>query len=187
MGGEPVDTLLERLAAGDPAAADQVARAYGPYLRAVARRQLAPAARSGADPDDVVQSVWVQVLEGLRTRGWRFADEARLRAFLARLTRRRSVDHLRRRRRLLRHEGPLPWDDRAAALPAPGPRAEDVLVADELWERLLRLCPPAHREVLRLRREGVRAAEIAARTGLHEGSVRRILGALWRRLARDRG
>jgi RNA polymerase sigma-70 factor (ECF subfamily) len=37
--------------------------------------------------------------------------------------------------------------------------------------------------VLVLRREGLPLAEIAARTGLHEGSVRRILRRLARELA----
>ena len=46
---------------------------------------------------------------------------------------------------------------------------------------MLDLCPPEHHEVLVLRREGLPLVEIAARTGLHEGSVRRIL----RRLARE--
>jgi RNA polymerase sigma-70 factor (ECF subfamily) len=45
------------------------------------------------------------------------------------------------------------------------------------------LCPPAHRELLRLKRQGYALAEIASRTGLHEGSVRRILYELARRLA----
>jgi RNA polymerase sigma-70 factor (ECF subfamily) len=67
-------------------------------------------------------------------------------------------------------------------LPGTGtPRASEVVQADELWETLLRLCPAEHRDVLRLRREGLTMQEVAARTGLHEGSVRRIL----RRLSRD--
>jgi DNA-directed RNA polymerase specialized sigma24 family protein len=47
--------------------------------------------------------------------------------------------------------------------------------AEELWEQMLALCPPAHQNLLRLKRAGVPLAEIAARTGLHPGSVRRIL------------
>ena len=42
---------------------------------------------------------------------------------------------------------------------------------------------PAHREILILKRQGLPLAEIAARTGLHEGSIRRILYDLARRLA----
>jgi len=48
---------------------------------------------------------------------------------------------------------------------------------------MLALCPPAHQELLRLRREGVPLAEIAARTGLHPGSIRRILRDLARKMA----
>jgi RNA polymerase sigma-70 factor (ECF subfamily) len=44
-------------------------------------------------------------------------------------------------------------------------------------------CPPAHREILVLKRQGLLLSEIAARTGLHEGSIRRILYDLARRLA----
>ena len=48
---------------------------------------------------------------------------------------------------------------------------------------MLALCPPAHRNLLLLRREGVPLAEIAARTGLHPGSIRRILRDLARKIA----
>ena len=48
---------------------------------------------------------------------------------------------------------------------------------------MLALCSPAHHELLRLKRQGLRLAEIAARTGLHESSVRRILYDLARRYA----
>jgi RNA polymerase sigma-70 factor (ECF subfamily) len=52
---------------------------------------------------------------------------------------------------------------------------------------MLQLCPPEHRAVLCLRRDGLPLAEIAARTGLHEGSVRRILRRLVRELALEDG
>jgi RNA polymerase sigma-70 factor (ECF subfamily) len=58
-----------------------------------------------------------------------------------------------------------------------------VVQAEELWDTMLDLCPPEHHPVLVLRREGLPLAEIAARTGLHEGSVRRILRRLARELA----
>ncbi len=45
------------------------------------------------------------------------------------------------------------------------------------------LCPPAHRDLLDLKRRGFPLAEIATRTGLHESSVRRILYDLARKLA----
>ena len=80
---------------------------------------------------------------------------------------------------VLANERPLGDDDSLAD----DPPAADMAQADELWEQLLELCPPAHHDLLRLKRQGASLAEIAARTGLHPSSVRRILYDLARRLA----
>ena len=176
---ESLEALLEKMRAGDRVAAEQVFLAYESELRLIVRRRLSARLRAKFDSLDVVQSVWVHLLKGFRGHGWRFADAGHLRAFLTRLTHHRFIDRLRHHRLALDHERPLA-DDVAAADPHPA----DVLQADELWEQLLDLCPPAHREVLCLKREGLLLTEIAARTGLHEGSVRRILKALELRLDR---
>lgn len=187
MSLEPLDALLEKLTSGDDGAAEHVFRSYEPYLRMVVRRQLSPDLRAKFDSLDVVQSVWIHVLKGFREAGWRFADTTHLRAFLVRLTRHRFIDRLRRHRSELERQRPLTDGDVEEHLLADDPQPDDILQADELWEQLLELCPPAHREVLRLKREGALTAEVAARTGLHEGSVRRILSTLSRRLDRRRG
>jgi RNA polymerase sigma-70 factor (ECF subfamily) len=64
------------------------------------------------------------------------------------------------------------------------PQPSELAQADETWQEMLALCPPAHRELLVLKRQGVSLAEIAARTRLHESSVRRILYDLARRWSR---
>ena len=74
----------------------------------------------------------------------------------------------------------------AASLPSSNrPRPSESAAAGELWDRLLALCPPEHHFLLRLRRAGATAHEIAARVGMHEGSVRRVLRELSVRLACD--
>jgi RNA polymerase sigma-70 factor (ECF subfamily) len=185
VSADPLDTLLDKLTSGDPGAAERVFLAYEPYLRMVVRRHLSPGLRAKFDSMDIVQSVWADVLRGFREAGWRFADAAHLRAFLIRLTRHRFIDRLRKHRRAVECEQPLAGGDRA--LPAGDPEPADVVAADELWQLMLDLCPPEHRELLFLKRQGALNSEIAARTGLHEGSVRRILCTLSRRLARRRG
>jgi RNA polymerase sigma factor (sigma-70 family) len=180
---QPLDTLLEKLAAGDAAAAEQVFRAYEPYLRMVVRRHLSPELRAKFDSLDVVQSVWAHMLKDFRQAGWHFANRTHLRAFLVRLTRHRLIDYLRRHRRALEREQPLAKGRLEDHLLSPTPEPWEEVGAAELWEELLGLCPPAHREVLRLKRAGALTAEVAARTGLHESSVRRILYDLARRLA----
>lgn len=185
LSSAPLERLLEMLGAGD-AAAEQMFRTYEPYLRLVVRRQLSPDMRAKFDSLDVVQSVWVHLLKRFREANFRFVDAAHLRAFLIQLTRHRFIDHLRRHQSALRLEQRLTENEGAEAFVDDEPPAADVLAADELWEQLLDLCPPAHQDVLHLKRNGALTAEVAARTGLHEGSVRRILATLSQRLARRR-
>ena len=179
---EHVQALLARLSNGDAQAADEVFRTYEPYLRVVVRRLLPGRLRPKFDSVDVVQSVWVDVVQGLREANWEFKTAAELRAFLVKVTRNRFIDRIRQQRVPLKHQQPLE-DSTSAAAPETQPRPSEVVQARELWERMLALCPPAHRELLELKRQGHSLAEIAVRTGLHESSVRRILYDLARRLA----
>jgi RNA polymerase sigma-70 factor (ECF subfamily) len=182
MSADPLAALLEKLTSGDTAAAEQVFRSYEPYLRMVVRRLLPGKLRAKLDSADIVQSAWVDVLEGFRKAGWRFTDVAHLRAFLVKVTRNRFLERLRQHRRALDREEPLYEAGLGTLLPSHQPRPSQVAQADELWKQMLLLCPPAHRDLLGLKREGLSLAEIAARTGLHEGSVRRILYDLEKRL-----
>jgi RNA polymerase sigma-70 factor (ECF subfamily) len=179
---EPLDLLLERLSRGDVAAAEQVVADYEPYLRMLVRRSLPGPLRAKFDSIDVVQSVWVHVLNALRDGAWAVTDRARLRALLVTVARRRLVSRYRHHRTALEREQPGGAD--LEGLPARRqPRPSEVAQAGELWEKMLALCPPEHHELLRLRRQGLLLSEIADRTGMHEGSVRRILRQLARRLA----
>ncbi len=183
MIAEPLDILLEKLGSGDDQAAEQVFLAYEPYLRLVVRRMLPDQLRSKFDSVDVVQSVWADVLHGFRSAGWRFSNAAQLRAFLVKATRNRFIDRYRQQRAALERQRFLEPTDLAEAATAPDDRPSKTVEADELWQQMLALCPPAHRNLLELKRQGCSLAEIAARTGLHESSVRRILYELARRLA----
>jgi RNA polymerase sigma-70 factor (ECF subfamily) len=182
MKAEPLEILLEKLSRGDRAAAEQVFVTYEPYLRMVVRRYLPGRLRSKFDSVDVVQSVWVRVLRGLRESRWQFLDTPRLRAFLVKVTRRHLTSRFRHHHTAMERE--QAWEVPPEVLPAAHqPRPSEVAQAAELWERMLALCPPEHHELLRLRRTGLRLVEVASRTGMHEGSVRRILRRLARQLA----
>jgi hypothetical protein len=87
MQTDALDQLLDKLGCGDDAAAEEVFRAYEPYLRVVVRRMLPPNMRSKFDSVDVVQSVWADVLRRFREGGYRFNNAAQLRAFLVKATR----------------------------------------------------------------------------------------------------
>jgi RNA polymerase sigma factor (sigma-70 family) len=178
---EPLHGVLARIREGDDEASQHLVSAYEPPLRQIVRRSLPDRVRGQFDSDDVLQSVWVHVFRGLRTGNWEFTDEERLRAFLFTVARRRLVSRLRRHYPSAQLETP---DTNLDTLAAPqGPRPSEVIQAEELWEQILELCPPEHHELLRLRRQGLTLEEIACRTGLHEGSVRRIIRGLARSLA----
>lgn len=185
MSDTHLDELIERLNDGDFEAAERLFQAYEPYLRMAVSRQLSGPLRAKLDSMDIVQTVWTDVLAGFRDSGWQFADRGHLRAFLATLARNRLIDRRRHYRQALERERPL-GDAAASELPASSqPRPSEVAQGRELWDRLLELCPPAHRELLSLKRQGLALAEIAERTGLHESSVRRILYDLARRMTRQ--
>jgi RNA polymerase sigma factor (sigma-70 family) len=183
MSVDPLDDLIERLNKGDISAAERALMAYEPYLRMAVRRRLSGALRTKLDSMDIVQSVWADVLSGFRDAGWRFADRSHFRAFLVKVARNRLIDRRRQLERAIKSERAL--DETAGdELPrAHDPRPSEVAQGNELWKRMLEQCPPAHRDVLVLKRQGLYLAEIAARTGLHEGSIRRILYDLARRMA----
>jgi RNA polymerase sigma factor (sigma-70 family) len=182
MSVEHLDELIEKLNGGDVEAAERAFLAYEPYLRMAIRRQLSGPLRSKLDTMDIVQSVWADVLGGFRAAGWRFTDRSHLRAFLMKVARNRLIDRRRQHHRAIEQERPL--DPSMVDLPiARQPRPSEVAQEHELWKRILDECSPCHREILVLKRQGLPNAEIAKRTGLHEGSVRRILYDLARRLS----
>jgi len=186
MNVDQLDQLIERLNDGDIVAAERAFLAYEPYLRMAVRRQLNGALRAKLDSMDIVQSVWADLLSGFREAGWRFNDRSHLRAFLVRVTRNRLIDRRRQHHRALEQEQPLATIAPRDLPRSNEPRPSEVAQGHELWERMLAICPPGHHDILRQKRQGLPLSEIAARAGLHEGSVRRILYDVARRLANVR-
>ncbi len=180
---EPLDNLLTQLCSGDMAAAEQVYRAFEPYLRKAVRRQLPAPLRAKFDSADILQSVWADALRGFRDAGWRFTDADHLRGFLFVATRNRLIDRVRQHQKAVQREERLDANAHCHGLPSPQPRPSEEAQADDLWERILARCPVEHRPILELKRQGYGLAEIAERTGLHSGSVRRILRTLAREMA----
>lgn len=174
--------LLDRLNRGDTSAADELFSAYAPYLRAVARGRISDRLRAKFDSSDVVQSVWVQVVRKLRDRTLRVSTEAELRAMLVTITQRRVIGRVRHVSTACNAEWPL-TTAAEDVLSHDGPRPSEVAQADDVWAQIVRACPSEHLPVVQYRRQGLSSNEIADRTGLHEGSVRRILRQIARKLA----
>jgi RNA polymerase sigma-70 factor (ECF subfamily) len=174
-----LQAILDKVNRGDPLAAEQLYTTVFPYLRMVVRRTMPPPLRAKFDSSDVVQSAWVKLLDGIQNQAWHFDDVRHLQAFLKTVVLNHFLNRVRRAN-IERETLPLSPSNR-------DPSPSDEAKAEELWRQLLELCPAQHHDVLRYKLEGMTLEEIAARTGLHPSSVRRILYELSRRLTRRRG
>jgi RNA polymerase sigma-70 factor (ECF subfamily) len=181
-----INALLARWSLGDAAAAREAILACEPYVRMVVRRRLSERARARFDSRDVVQSVWVRVLQNLCRSTRSFPDAGRLRGYLAATATHLLIDRLRHHRASLDAERPLAATREDQVAPRRQESPSELAQADDVWERIRAICPPKHRELLELKRQGLSLSAIAERTGLHEGSIRRILYDLARRISLDR-
>src|SRR5439155_20679249 len=136
--------LIDLLGRGDDEAAARVFAEYEPYLRMVVRQRLTPRLRAKFDSVDIVQSVWVDVLDHVRDGARRFEGPAQLRNFLVRATLNRFIDRIRTHRRAVDRERPMMSDEVGQVADARGVSPSQVEQAEELWHRTLDLCPPSH-------------------------------------------
>ena len=138
--------------AGDRAAFGMLYDRYGRMVHGVL---LARVPRGQVE--DLVQDVFLSALRRLES----LRDPARFGGWLAMTARNRAPDFHRQRRETVELTDEVP-----------GPEAADEVEALEVLATL-RVLPDAYRETLVLRLvEGMTGPEIAARTGMTEGSVR---------------
>ena len=151
---EPADELALVVAARD-GDRDAFGRLYERYRRMVHGVLLARVPRGHVE--DLVQDVFLSALKRLDS----LRDPARFGGWLAMIARNRAIDFHRRTR-----ETVALTDEMAGA--QAGGDAEALAVLG-----MLRTLPEAYRETLVLRLvQGMTGPEIAARTGMTEGSVR---------------
>ena len=144
------------------------------FLRRAARRWLTRDIRQRADSQDVAQAVWMGLLRG-GVSADQFQGAEQVRAFLVKAVRNQVVDQARRHQVASAAEAHDRSGGPAERVADGRPRPSQEAAAVDLWERMNALCPPEHRPILELRREGLTLDEVAARVGLHEGSIRRVL------------
>jgi RNA polymerase sigma factor (sigma-70 family) len=179
MDVDPIDSLLEKLNSGDAGAIELAFLAHQQYLRMIVRRRLSAGLRAKFDSIDVVHSVWLRLFPKFQSGRLQFATVKELQAFLVRATKNHLINKVHHLELEFRFK-----TDQIVSHPCTAPREtapDENLIAEELWEQLLASCCPDHREVLRLRRDGVPLDRISAQTGYHPSSVRRILYDLMRR------
>jgi RNA polymerase sigma factor (sigma-70 family) len=177
--------FLDRIRAGDEAAARELLARYEAQVRLVVRRQLPRLLRSRFDSLDFLQSVWASFFVRLRAGPEKFEDPRFLVTFLAQVAKNKVVDQYRRavnRKHDVHREEPLlDGGSSSRELIADQDSASELAEANEAFGRLRDLLPVDRREILELKLEGFSCREIGERLGLGERTVRRALEDLRRR------
>lgn len=160
-----ISSRVERARDGDREAFGDLYRRYARLVHGILLARLPP-----RDVPDLVQEVFLLAMRKLST----LRNPSAFVPWLSTLARRAAADHYRSPERRTK-----PTDEEILEDPAPPGLTADGLAAFQALSRL----PDAYRETLVLRLvEGMSGREIAAATGLTEGSVRVNLSRGMRRL-----
>jgi RNA polymerase sigma-70 factor (ECF subfamily) len=180
--------FLARIRNGDEDAARELLRRYEAKVRLVVRRQLPRLLRSRFDSQDFVQSIWGSFFRRIKDSPLELEDVGNLIGFLARAARNKVIDEYRRassRKQDMRREESIFEGAQDRELADGSETASEVAEASEVLSQLRGLLPENRRDVLELKAEGFSTAEIAARLGLSERTVRRVIEDLRRRAGID--
>jgi RNA polymerase sigma factor (sigma-70 family) len=181
--------LLERYCDGDDAAADAIFARYFLRLTSLARSRLSRRLSRRTDPEDIVLSVYRSFFIDARAGRYALSRGGDLWRLLASMTKHKLLRHARHHTadcRSVDRELPL---DRAEegcyAHRGWEPSPEDAVALSDQLERVFSGLDSLGRRVLELRLQGAPLSEIAEDTGRSERTVRRALGQIRERLAKQ--
>ncbi len=172
--------LLEEAQAGSQDAMRGLIELCAPHIVRTVRRKLHRSIRAKFDSIDFVQAVWASFFAA-STQFSRFDCPEALTGYLATMAHNKVVDEIRRRMKTEKYnvnrERSLDDSNLHAArhLAAQGPSPSEVVLANELWARLIERQPEHYRRILELRRSGNTQQQIADQLGLSERTVRRVI------------
>jgi RNA polymerase sigma-70 factor (ECF subfamily) len=172
--------LVGLLRAGDPWAARELFTRYARRLRALVASRIRGPVASRLSPDDIVQSVFRTLFQGVAERAYSAPEGRELWGLLCVLAlnklRERVAYHQAARRDVRRTAGGVD------ALPDADAEAQWLgIEVDDLLDRFR----PADREVIYLRMTGYEVTEIAERTGRSLRTVERVLQRARAKLAAE--
>ena len=178
-----ISDLIARAKEGDETAIRDFLSQFEQEVRIMVRGRLPRTMRSQFDSMDFVQTVWQSFFSDLRAKPREFENVRHLRGFLAGLARNKVYQEHRRLSRTakyaLEREEPLYLKrgnkeiDRGLVSPEPSP--SETFQATDRLAQLTAGCNPRDVEIITLRHQGLTFEEIAARIGLNERSVRRVI------------
>jgi len=184
---DALTSLETRVRLGDEEALAELLRRYEPEVRRVARYLLGRLMRPGLDSVDLVQSVYVTLLEGLRDKRFSLSNSQQFLGLANKIVRGKVARHWRK----VQHQFPL---DAEALETGVGSGATASREADpaaqvehtDALEHLFGFLNEAERQVVELRLLGCSTAEVARRLGLDPDVLRVRLSRLRRRLREEK-
>jgi RNA polymerase sigma-70 factor (ECF subfamily) len=172
--------LVARWRAGNQDAARLLFDRYVDRLVALARRRISPRLRGRVDPEDVVQSVFRTVFGRLREGQFQLEAQDDLCKLLMRVTVHkalRQVEYHGAGKRDAGRESPQgdPARDEMMEVLDREPAPEAVVAFLDQLEHFLKELGPLERQVVELRLQGDSNEDIAAKLGVVDRRVRRIV------------
>jgi RNA polymerase sigma-70 factor (ECF subfamily) len=184
------DDFFRRLQGADEEALAALLREYEPEIRRAASVRLGPLLRPHLDSLDLVQSVFITLLKGLRNDKFHIAGPAELVALSAEIIRRKVAQVWKRMKRRTELNGQLTGTHEDAEHVVVGrPDSLDPAVEAEVRDGLARMLDEvddADRKLLELRLQGFTTAEAARKLDADPDILRVRLSRLRRRLT-ERG
>ncbi len=178
--------LISRLKAGDDSAVGGLLRGFEGDVRLIVRARLPQSLRNQFDSMDFVQAVWASVLVGPDAAEPAFESPRHFLGYLAGVAQNKVWEEYRRRTRTRKYE--LAREERMQVRPggfdetrelaATDPTPSQEAQATDRLKQILKGRTPQEAEAIELRRQGLTFEEIAARTQMHERTVRRLITEL---------
>ena len=179
------DALLVSIRAGDEAAINTMLQRHAAMLRSLLRvRKKITWLQSLLESQDLVQSVFIQVVGDIQADRVSFSDEAALARYLRTVGRNRLRDHIRRLRaaRRNRQRTVAGSPEALAELPQTAPSPSQIAEVREQVARVEACTSPAELEVIQERANGADWQELAAERNTTAEALRKRIARVRQRI-----
>jgi RNA polymerase sigma factor (sigma-70 family) len=157
------ETILERVAAGDPAAIDDCLQRYGGLVWSLARRFSS----NFTDAEDAVQEIFIEIWRKAASFDASVASEA---TYISMIARRRLIDQHRKRQRRIET---APFGDEQIVASAQQQYHMEIREEAERARELMQRLKPEERRILELSiNDGMSQSEISEVTNIPLGTVK---------------
>ncbi len=183
--------LVDLFRHGDQDAARQIVDRYLERLLTLARRRISQRLASRVDPEDIVQSVFRTFFVRLREGQFVFDEQDDLCKLLMRITLHKTLRQVAYHKAAKRDPGQETphgehHSEQMLALVNEEPTQEATVAFLDQLEHFLSQLRPQEREILEMRLQGHSNEDIAAKLGIYDRKIRRVIEHV-RDIARQEG